>query len=94
MNVHNSRILDIDVHSQRISNGKMGPTVVDKVANKTNRVKLGYPMIVLPAHESPGGRTLPLQGIGVEATELNVQKELLLNVIDNKPLGIPTLCYH
>ena len=40
MNVHNSRILDVDDHSQRISNGYQG----------------------------------------VEATELNVQKELPLNV--------------
>ena len=47
-------------------NGKMCPTDIDKkVANRTNRVKLGYPTIILLVHEPPSGRTLPLRGINV-----------------------------
>ena len=38
----------------------MCPMVTDKVGNRTNRVKLEYPMIILLVHGLPSGRTLPL----------------------------------
>ena len=50
---------------------------IRRAANRTNRVKLGYPMIILPVYESPGGRTLPFeQGIA------EVPPELLMAIVD------------
>ena len=41
------------------------PTVIDKIQpNRTNRIKLGCPIIILLVHGSLDGRTLSLHGMG------------------------------
>ena len=45
-------------------NGTIRPTVIDMIQpNRTNRIKLGCPIVILLVHGSLGGRTLPLHEI-------------------------------
>ena len=47
-------------------NGTICPMVIDKTqSNRTNRIKLGYLIVILPVRGSLDGRTLPLHGIVV-----------------------------
>jgi len=47
-----------------LCNGIICPTVVDKIqSNRTNQIKLGCPIVILPVHGSHDGTTLPFHGI-------------------------------
>jgi hypothetical protein len=54
----------------------------DKIQpNRTNRIKLGCPIVTLPVHGSINGRTLPLHGIACECIQAIKLVNWLLKII-------------